>query len=122
MKSWRFTKAARKWNPQSNTARALTGPASRNQLALGPKLLHAGRFQLAVPSAACFSRLTPSGPRFSRGKRTAPLPLACTGFSRPHHRNSVRAGLVERAEDWKWNSARWYLCQQSVGVPLWWPG
>jgi putative transposase len=37
------------------------------------------------------------------------------------HLNPVRAGLVERAEHWKWSSARWYLHQQSVGVPLWWP-
>jgi putative transposase len=36
------------------------------------------------------------------------------------HLNPVRAGLVERAEQWPWSSARWYLCQQSVGVPITW--
>ena len=24
------------------------------------------------------------------------------------HANPVRRGLVERAEDWEWSSARWY--------------
>jgi putative transposase len=36
------------------------------------------------------------------------------------HENPVRAGLVERAIDWAWSSARWYLCRRSVGVPLDW--
>ena len=36
------------------------------------------------------------------------------------HLNPVRAGLVKRAEDWKWSSARWYLHRQSVGVPVSW--
>ncbi len=34
--------------------------------------------------------------------------------------NPVRAGLVEKAVDWKWGSARWYEEQKSVGVPTEW--
>ena len=37
------------------------------------------------------------------------------------HLNPVRAKLVERAEDWRWSSARWYVRRQTVGVPIWWP-
>jgi REP-associated tyrosine transposase len=37
------------------------------------------------------------------------------------HLNPVRAGLVQRAEQWPWSSARWYLRKQSVGVPITWP-
>jgi putative transposase len=36
------------------------------------------------------------------------------------HENPVRAGLVEHAIDWRWSSARWYLCHRPVGVPLNW--
>ena len=36
------------------------------------------------------------------------------------HENPVRAGLVERATDWKWSSARWYEWRRSVGVPIDW--
>ena len=36
------------------------------------------------------------------------------------HLNPVRAGLVARAEDWRWSSARWYLKHQTVGVPIEW--
>ena len=35
-------------------------------------------------------------------------------------RNPVRAGLVERALDWRWSSARWYEWKRSVGVPIQW--
>ncbi len=34
------------------------------------------------------------------------------------HANPVRAGLVERAIDWKWSSARWYLHGKQVGLPI----
>jgi putative transposase len=34
------------------------------------------------------------------------------------HLNPVRAGLVVRAMDWPWSSARWYANRQSVGVPI----
>ncbi|WP_397569224.1 REP-associated tyrosine transposase [Schlesneria sp. T3-172] len=38
------------------------------------------------------------------------------------HMNPVPAGMVERARDWPWSSARWYLEQKSVGLPIrWWP-
>ena len=36
------------------------------------------------------------------------------------HLNPVRAGLVARAIDWKWSSARWYELRRSVGVPIRW--
>ncbi|HCS55587.1 transposase [Rubinisphaera sp.] len=36
------------------------------------------------------------------------------------HLNPVRAGLVDRAVDWKWSSARWYEQHRSVGVPIKW--
>lgn len=36
------------------------------------------------------------------------------------HLNPVRAGLVDRAVDWKWSSARWYERHQSVGVKIEW--
>lgn len=37
------------------------------------------------------------------------------------HQNPVRAGLVEKATDWKWSSARWYEQHKPVGVPIGWP-
>ncbi|MFT4559811.1 MAG: hypothetical protein ACKVII_27000 [Planctomycetales bacterium] len=37
------------------------------------------------------------------------------------HMNPVRAGLVDRAVDWRWGSARWYIEQKSVGLPILWP-
>lgn len=36
------------------------------------------------------------------------------------HENPVRAGLVKRAADWPWSSARWYELGKSVGVPITW--
>jgi putative transposase len=36
------------------------------------------------------------------------------------HLTRVRAGLVARAEAWKWSSARWYLTGRTVGVPIAW--
>ena len=36
------------------------------------------------------------------------------------HENPMRAGLVQRAVDWPWSSARWYLEHKSVGVPIHW--
>lgn len=36
------------------------------------------------------------------------------------HENPVRQGLVKRAVDWKWSSARWYAWRRSVGVPIRW--
>ena len=37
------------------------------------------------------------------------------------HLNPVRAKLVERAVDWPWSSARWYIEGRSVGVDISWP-
>ena len=34
------------------------------------------------------------------------------------HQNPVRAGLVDRAEDWRWSSANWYSHRKSVGIPI----
>jgi putative transposase len=34
------------------------------------------------------------------------------------HMNPVRRGLVLRAVDWKWSSARWYLEGKPVGIPI----
>ncbi len=36
------------------------------------------------------------------------------------HENPVRAGLVERATDWRWSSARWYAWKRTVGIPIQW--
>lgn len=36
------------------------------------------------------------------------------------HMNPVRAGLVSRAVEWPWSSARWYELQKPVGVPIEW--
>jgi len=36
------------------------------------------------------------------------------------HLNPVRAGLVTRATDWRWSSARWYEWGRTVGVPIAW--
>jgi putative transposase len=36
------------------------------------------------------------------------------------HENPVRAGLVERAVDWRWSSARWYADRRPVGLPIGW--
>jgi putative transposase len=34
------------------------------------------------------------------------------------HLNPVRAGLVTRATDWRWSSARWYEWGRTVGFPI----
>ncbi|MEZ6052840.1 MAG: hypothetical protein R3C02_15890 [Planctomycetaceae bacterium] len=36
------------------------------------------------------------------------------------HMNPVRAGLVSRAIDWPWSSARWYELRKPVGIPIQW--
>ncbi|MFQ5608277.1 MAG: transposase [Candidatus Zixiibacteriota bacterium] len=35
------------------------------------------------------------------------------------HENPVRAGLVERVQDWKWSSARVYLENADSDIPVW---
>jgi len=37
------------------------------------------------------------------------------------HNNPVKAGLVERPQDWRYSSARWHLLGESVGVPISYP-
>ena len=37
------------------------------------------------------------------------------------HMNPVRAGFVERVTDWQWSSARWYVENRTVGLPIRWP-
>ena len=34
------------------------------------------------------------------------------------HNNPVAAGLVAKAQDWRFSSAGWYLLKRSVGVPV----
>jgi hypothetical protein len=34
------------------------------------------------------------------------------------HLNPERRGLVTRAVDWKWRSARWYMLRKPVGIPI----
>ena len=34
------------------------------------------------------------------------------------HHNPVKAGLVKRPEDWFFGSARYYILNKSVGVPI----
>ena len=36
------------------------------------------------------------------------------------HLNPVRAGLVDKAVNWQWSSARWYELGRIVGVPIQW--
>ncbi|MEW5912641.1 MAG: transposase [Thermodesulfobacteriota bacterium] len=38
------------------------------------------------------------------------------------HRNPVKAGLVVRAEQWRFGSARYYACGEDVGVVIEQPG
>jgi len=37
------------------------------------------------------------------------------------HQNPVKAGIVDKPEQWSWGSARWYLKGKPVGVPIGWP-
>ncbi len=37
------------------------------------------------------------------------------------HMNPVKAGFVERVTDWQWSSARWYVENRTVGLPIRWP-
>lgn len=37
------------------------------------------------------------------------------------HENPLRAELVQKIEDYKWSSARWYESRTSVGIPIQWP-
>jgi putative transposase len=70
------------------------------------------------PGKTCF-RFWQEGPGYDRNLSTpAPIEAAIDYI----HLNPVRRGLVERAVDWKWSSASWYLLnpprQQLAGLPL----
>ncbi|MEQ8789699.1 MAG: transposase [Pirellulaceae bacterium] len=51
-------------------------------------------------------RFWQEGPGYDRNLNAARSVLAAIDYI---HRNPVRRGLCQRAEDWKWSSARWYL-------------
>jgi putative transposase len=65
----------------------------------------------------CF-RFWQEGPGFDRNIDTARAVLASIDYI---HHNPVRRGLCERAVDWRWSSARFYLCdpprQQDPDLP-----
>ncbi len=69
------------------------------------------------PGKTCF-RFWQEGPGFDRNLFT---PEAVTGFIDYVHHNPVTRGLCDRAIDWKWSSARYYLLdpprQQFAGLP-----
>ena len=46
------------------------------------------------------------GPGYDRNLKTAKAILAAIDYI---HLNPVRTGLVEKAKDWRWSSARWHL-------------
>lgn len=69
------------------------------------------------PGKTCF-RFWQEGPGYDRNLST---PAAIEAAIDYFHMNPVRRGLVERAIDWKWSSASWYLLnpprQQQPGLP-----
>ena len=50
-------------------------------------------------------RFWQEGPGYDRNMNTEKAIVAAIDYI---HRNPVRRGLVERASQWKWSSARWY--------------
>ena len=61
--------------------------------------------------------------RLQAAPTARPGPAETHGAGRPEslaRTNPVKAGLVQRAEDWRWSSARWYTHRQTVGVPISW--
>jgi putative transposase len=70
------------------------------------------------PGKACF-RFWQEGPGYDRNLTTLAVIEAAIEYI---HMNPVRRGLVKRAVDWKWSSARWYLLdpprQQLPGLPI----
>jgi putative transposase len=70
------------------------------------------------PGKTCF-RFWQEGPGYDRNLATPAVIEAAVQYI---HMNPVRRGLVERAVDWKWSSARWYLLdparQQLPGLPF----
>jgi len=56
------------------------------------------------------------GPGYDRNLSSEKAILAAIDYI---HQNPFRRGLVERARDWKWSSARWYASdKQSVDADL----
>ena len=70
------------------------------------------------PGKTCF-RFWQEGPGYDRNLNTSKAIAASLDYI---HLNPVRRGLVDRAVDWKWSSASWYLLdpprQQRPGLPL----
>jgi putative transposase len=66
----------------------------------------------------CF-RFWQEGPGYDRNLTTASVIEAAIQYI---HMNPVRRGLVDRAVDWKWSSASWYLLdpvrRQLPGLPV----
>lgn len=69
------------------------------------------------PGKSCF-RSWQEGPGYDRNLTTPAVIEAVIEYI---HMNPVRRGLVQRATDWKWSSASWYLLdpprQQLPGLP-----
>jgi putative transposase len=73
---------------------------------------------LERPSKECF-RFWQEGPGYDRNLQTTAAIEASIEYI---HRNPVQRGLVQRAVDWKWSSASWYLLdpprQQLADLPI----
>ena len=54
------------------------------------------------------------GPGYDRNFNTEAATWAAIDYI---HLNPVRRGLVERIEDWRWSSARWYLSDRKAIDP-----
>jgi putative transposase len=69
------------------------------------------------PGKTCF-RFWQEGPGYDRNLNTSAAVEAAIDYI---HHNPVRRGLVQRAVDWRWSSASWYLLeparQQLPGLP-----
>jgi putative transposase len=70
------------------------------------------------PGKTCF-RFWQEGPGFDRNLN---MPHAITASIDYLHQNPERRGIVQRAVEWKWSSARWYLLdpprQQDPDLPF----
>jgi putative transposase len=70
------------------------------------------------PGKTCF-RFWQEGPGYDRNLTTPSVIEAAIDYI---HMNPVRRGLVNRAVDWKWSSANWYILdpprQQLPGLPF----
>jgi putative transposase len=70
------------------------------------------------PGKTCF-RFWQEGPGYDRNLQKLSTIEASIDYL---HNNPVRRGFVERAVDWKWSSASWYLLdpprQQNLDLPL----